>query len=160
MTDIPYGDILALVHELAHLMRVRFDQHARRHEMTRAQWVILIWLERSPGLTQKELAVHVEVEPITVARLVDRLEASGHVERRPDPDDRRVWRLHLTPAARPVLEEIARVRAQIFAALVGGDLNETALAVTEATLRTMKANLSNDLRPCPEPGLAAGEPST
>ena len=63
--------------------------------MTRAQWGILIWLERQPGISQKELAELLEVEPITVARLIDRLEARGMVERRPDPRDRRIWRLHL-----------------------------------------------------------------
>ena len=66
--------------------------------MTRAQWAILIWLERQPGLSQKELAEILEVEPITVARLIDRLEERGMVERRPDPRDRRIWRLHLLPA--------------------------------------------------------------
>ncbi|MBV9117137.1 MAG: MarR family transcriptional regulator, partial [Acetobacteraceae bacterium] len=71
--------------------------------MTRAQWAILIWLERQPGISQKELAELLEVEPITVARLIDRLEARGMVERRPDPRDRRIWRLHLCDPAFPVL---------------------------------------------------------
>lgn len=155
MSPAPTDDFLLLIHELAHLMRVRFDQFARRHDMTRAQWVILLRLERFPGLTQKELADAVEVEPMTVARLVDRLEASGHMERRPDPDDRRVWRLHLTRAAGPVLEEIGHVREQMLALLLGRDLSPQALAVTEATLRTMKANLSNESRAGFQPGEAA-----
>ena len=74
--------------------------------MTRAQWTILVHLERQPGLLQKELAEILEVEPITVARLIDRLEARAMVERRPDPMDRRCWRLHLTQAARPLLGEV------------------------------------------------------
>src|SRR6201989_853323 len=87
-------DLMFLLHDVARLLRVDADKRARAHGMTRAQWGILIWLERQPGLSQKELAEFLEVEPITVARLVDRLEARGMVERRPDPRDRRIWRLH------------------------------------------------------------------
>lgn len=150
MTTPSHTDILTLVHEVAHLMRVRFDQHARLHDMTRAQWVILIRLQHAPGLTQKELAVLLEVEPMTVARLVDRLEASGHVERRTDPDDRRVWRLHLTPQAEPILKEIDRVRIDMWRVLVGDTVSPQALALVEDTLRLMKANLCDDIRPCPQ----------
>ena len=92
-------DLLFLLHDVARLLRVDADKRARAHGMTRAQWGILIWLERQPGISQKELAELLEVEPITVARLIDRLEARGMVERRPDPRDRRIWRLHLLPPA-------------------------------------------------------------
>ena len=81
--------------------------------MTRAQWSILIWLDRQPGISQKELSELLEVEPITVARLIDRLEARGMVERRPDPRDRRIWRLHLLRPARDVLHEIDEHRADM-----------------------------------------------
>ena len=103
-------DLLFLLYDVARLMRVRADQHARLTGMTRAQWVILVWLERKPGITQNELASLVEVEPITIARLVDRLEARGVVERRHDPRDRRVRRLHLTEAAGPMLEVVHAYR--------------------------------------------------
>ena len=92
-------DFLFLLYDVARSMRTRADQRARARGMTRAQWVILARLERQPGLTQNEMAAIVEVEPITIARLVDRLEARGLVVRKADPRDRRVWRLHLTPAA-------------------------------------------------------------
>lgn len=137
-------DFLTVLHELAHLMRTRFDQRARLHDMTRAQWVILLKLERHPGLTQNELANLVEVEPITVARLVDRLQAKGMVERRHDPDDRRVWRLHLLPGAEPVLREITVARAEMMAQLLGDNVDPDALAKTAATLRLMKLNLIAD----------------
>ena len=88
--------------------------------MTRAQWGILIWLERQPGISQKELAELLEVEPITVARLIDRLEARGMVERRPDPRDRRIWRLHLKPPPTPVLFDIAQQRAEITRMVTAG----------------------------------------
>ncbi len=99
-------DLLTDIVTLARLIRTEADRRARAHGMTRAQWTILIQLERQPGLLQKELAELLEVEPITVARLIDRLEVRHMVERRADPGDRRCWRLHLTAAARPLLGEI------------------------------------------------------
>lgn len=106
-----HPDLLFLLHDVARLLRHDADKRARIHGMTRAQWVILFWLQRQPGLSQKELSEILEVEPITVARLIDRLEARGMVERRPDPRDRRIWRLHLLPPAVPVLEELHIERA-------------------------------------------------
>src|SRR5271165_5318177 len=100
------SDLLFLLHDVARLLRHEADRRASAHGMTRAQWVILFWLERQPGLSQKELAEILEVEPITVARLIDRLEGRGMVERRPDPRDRRIWRLHLSLPAHLVLREI------------------------------------------------------
>ena len=100
-------DPLILLHDVARTMRTRFDQKARAtHAMTRAQWIILSRLQRQPGMSQNEMAAICEVEPITVARLVDRLEARGLVERRNDPADRRIRRLHLLPAADPILQTI------------------------------------------------------
>jgi MarR family transcriptional regulator for hemolysin len=139
-------DLLFLLHDVARLVRVDADKRARAHGMTRAQWTILIWLKRRPGITQKELAELIEVEPITVARLIDRLEKSGMVERRPDPRDRRIWRLHLLAPAHPTLHEIDRQRADMARILTGG-LDETTLeTVTEALLR-MKSTLSPECRP-------------
>src|ERR1700732_4228374 len=106
-------DLLFLLHDVARLLRVDADKRARQHGMTRAQWGILIWLERQPGLSQKELAEILEVEPITVARLIDRLEGRGMVERRPDPRDRRIWRLHLSLPAHMALSGINRQRAEM-----------------------------------------------
>ncbi len=106
-------DPLVLLHDVARTMRTRFDQRARTRGMSRAQWIILARLERQPGLSQNELASICEVEPITVARLVDRLEKNGVVERRPDPRDRRIWRLHNLPGAQPILDEISEYRRQL-----------------------------------------------
>lgn len=149
MSTQPASDILSLLHEVAHLMRIRFDQKARAHDMTRAQWVILLRLESAPGMSQNELAQIIEVEPITIARLVDRLQARGFVERRHDPSDRRIWRLHLLPEARPLLEEIARVRAEMVAQVLGSNVTPEALARTEETLRLIKANLTCEGRCLP-----------
>ncbi len=139
MTDFK-RDLLFLLHDVARLLRVDADKRARCHGMTRAQWAILIWLERTPGISQKELAELLEVEPITVARLIDRLEARGMVERRPDPKDRRIWRLHLLPPAHPTLREIDQQRAEIVRMLATG-LDEATLEMMTEALVEMKATL-------------------
>src|SRR5271156_4663506 len=105
-------DPLILLNDVARLTRNRFDQRARTFGMTRAQCVILARLSRQPGLSQNEMAAICEVEPNSVGRLIDRLETRGLVERRPDPTDRRIRRLHLMPAAKPVLDEIDRTRIE------------------------------------------------
>jgi len=113
-------DPLILLHDVARIMRTRFDQRARGYGMTRAQWVILARLSRQPGLSQNEMAAICEVEPITVGRLIDRLEMRGMVERRSDPADRRLRRLHLLPPAQPILDEIARSREEFSEVLLSG----------------------------------------
>ena len=106
-------DPVVLLYDMARIMRSNFDQRAHTRGMTRAQWHILARVDRQPGLSQSELASICEVEPITVARLVDRLEKRGLLERRPDPRDRRIWRLHNLPAAQPILDEIAAYRREL-----------------------------------------------
>ena len=113
MSESLERDPLVLLYDLARIMRTKFDQRARAGGMTRAQWQILARVERQPGLSQSELAAICDVEPITVARLVDRLEERGLLERRPDPHDRRIWRLHNRAAAKPVLEEISAYRREL-----------------------------------------------
>lgn len=143
MSDQP--DLLFLLHDLARHLRLDADRRARSHGMTRAQWVILFYLERQPGLSQKELAELVEVEPISVARLVDRLEERGMVERRSDPGDRRIWRLHLLPPAHPVLAELHREREAILAGVTLG-LDPQAIGVVADALARMKCNVVAGLR--------------
>jgi len=138
-----HRDLLFLLHDVARLIRVDADKRARLHGMTRAQWAILIWLERQPGISQKELSELLEVEPITVARLIDRLEARGMVERRPDPRDRRIWRLHLLRPARDVLHEIDEQLADM-AHIVTAGINEEAIEVMTEALMRMKATLTQE----------------
>jgi MarR family transcriptional regulator for hemolysin len=134
-------DMLIVLHDVARLLRTRFDQTARAYGMTRAQWIILARLDRQPGMSQNELATICEVEPITVARLVDRLEARGMVERRADPSDRRVRRLHLLPASKPILAEIARYRESLDAEISDG-LNGPAREVFIDALLHIKTKLT------------------
>jgi MarR family transcriptional regulator, transcriptional regulator for hemolysin len=145
-------DFLFLLYDVARTMRTRADQRARARGMTRAQWVILARLERQPGLTQNEMAAIVEVEPITIARLVDRLEARGLVVRKADPRDRRVWRLHLTPAAAPVLREIGKYRAELHDLITAGMTPSLQKALTDGLLQ-MKVNLAAE---APAAGKAGG----
>ncbi len=138
------NDFLVLLYDVARQMRTRADQMARAHGMTRAQWVILARLERQPGLSQNELAALAEVAPITIARLIDRLEEMGLVERCPDPADRRIWRLRLTAKAAPHLRDIKRYRAEL-RALMTKDLEPEVLETVALGLRKMKDNLHSTL---------------
>ena len=138
-------DFMFYLHDVAHLLRILVDKRARMHDMTRAQWLILLRLHRQPGMSQKELAELLEVEPITVARLVDRLEQRQMVERRADPHDRRIWRLHLLPDAEPLISEIEAERNEIADMIRHGIAPETIAVVLEA-LKTMKATLCGELR--------------
>ncbi len=138
-------DVLFLLHDLARMLRLDADRRAGCHGLTRAQWVILFWLDRQPGLSQKELAEILEVEPITVARLIDRLEEHGMVERRADPGDRRVWRLHLLAPARPVLDALMEERASLVAHTTMG-LDGKTIAIVGAALARMKVNVVAGLR--------------
>jgi DNA-binding MarR family transcriptional regulator len=144
VSDSLQTDSLILIYDVARLMRTRADRLARQHGMTRAQWVILAWLENKPGLAQIELAELVEVEPITIARLIDRLETHGLVERRADAKDRRIRRLFLRDKALPVLEEIKAYRRQLSEVMSQGLSPDQATAATQALLQ-MKTNLTQDL---------------
>ncbi len=138
-------DPLFLIYDVARLMRVRADHEARAMGMTRAQWVVLMWLEREPGISQNELACLVEVEPITIGRLVDRLHARGFVERRADPKDRRVRRLHLTEAAKPLLGQINKYRMDLGNRLTAGG-DPSGLAGMTTALLPKKAKLLQEKR--------------
>lgn len=134
-------DLLMLLADVGRMLRTEIDRRASSHNMTRAQWVILVRLSFQPGLSQKELAELLEVEPITVARLVDRLEARDMLERRPDPSDRRVWRLHLKEAARTILGQVEWHRADLTERITA-KLDPSTVETTVKALRCMRATLS------------------
>ena len=106
--------------ETAHALRKAFDRMAVGLGVTRAQWKVLFRLERQPGLRQVELADLLDIEPITLCRIVDRLEESGLVERTSDPADRRAWRLHVTAQAQPLIEKLKAVAAELVDAAFAG----------------------------------------
>lgn len=143
------SDFLALLMVVARLSRVEADRRARQYGMTRAQWGILVHLQHKPGLSQKELSDILEVEPISVARLVDRLARAGLVERRPDDRDRRIWRLHLLPAVAPIMSEIDRHRQELSDFITEG-LSSSERDIALRILKHMKVNLLRELNAaCP-----------
>jgi MarR family transcriptional regulator for hemolysin len=130
-----------LLNDAARLMRKDFERRTRSLGLTRAQWQALFHLARNEGCNQATLADLLEVEPITLARLVDRLEAGGLVERRPDPGDRRARLLFLGERAHPLLEQLRALGAETReVALAGIDEDERTLLM--ALLTKMRANLS------------------
>lgn len=116
----PRREFAFLVNDVARLMRTYADQRARRLGMTRAQWAVMARLEHHEGLKQSELAEMLDLQPITLTRLVDRLCQNGMVERRPDPNDRRAKRLHLTPLARPLMDRLAELGQNMMGEVLDG----------------------------------------
>ena len=127
--------------ETAHAIRRAFDRRAAHLGVTRAQWRALAWLSRQPGLRQVELADHLDVEPITLCRIIDRLQDSGLVERRRDPDDRRAWRLHLTDTGVPLTEKLRALAAQLAREAFEGVPPEAVETLREALAR-VRDNIS------------------
>ena len=128
------------INDVARLLKTYADQRARDLGMTRAQWAVLARVERSEGLKQCELADTLDLQPITLTRLIDRLCDGGLIERRSDPDDRRAKRLYLTPAARPVLDGLTRLGQDIMATVLAG-IEPAAVEQLLALLLTLKTNL-------------------
>ena len=95
-----------LLHDIARLMRKKFDQRARSLGLSRAQWQLLVHLSRHEGINQSGLAEILEIENITLGRLVDRMEEAGWVERRADPRDRRARLLYTSEKVAPVMERM------------------------------------------------------
>jgi len=113
-----------ILNDVARLLRTYADYRAAQFGMTRAQWAVLVRLDRSEGLNQSELAEMLDLQPITLTRLLDKLCDSGLIERRPDPDDRRAKRLFLTSAARPLLEQLGTLGENTMASALEGVASE------------------------------------
>ncbi|HEY1473525.1 MAG TPA: MarR family transcriptional regulator [Pseudolabrys sp.] len=126
--------------DVARLLKTLADQRARQYGMTRAQWAVLFRLDRSEGLKQSELAELLDLQPITLTRLLDRLADNGLIERRADPNDRRVNRLFLTPAARPLLERLTLLGEDMMTSVLAG-LDAKATERMLRDLRLVKENL-------------------
>jgi MarR family transcriptional regulator for hemolysin len=116
----PQREFAFLVNDVGRLLRTYADQQARQFGMTRAQWAVLARLEYAEGLKQAELAELLDLQPITLTRLVDRLCANGLIERRADPADRRAKRLYLTAQARPLMNRLADLGEDMMAIVLEG----------------------------------------
>ena len=133
-------EVLFLVSDVARAMRTYIDQRAREHGMTRAQWGVLARLERHEGMTQAEMAEALEIQPISLVRLIDRLCLHGLVERRPHPRDRRANRLSLTERARSTLAQLVPLGRAV-AGEVLADLSEAEVADLVQKLLLMRNNI-------------------
>jgi DNA-binding MarR family transcriptional regulator len=134
-----------LLSDTARLLHHRFDERARAHGATRAQWKALLAVSRNEGIHQSGLADLLEVEPITLCRMVDRLEDAGLVERRRDPADRRAWQIFLTDKAHPVLAQLHEVADTLTARALAG-LSAGDIAALAASLHRIRDNLAPDFK--------------
>lgn len=131
-----------LLADVSRLMRRAFQQRLAGSSLTLAQARALVHVSRHEGVRQVDLADMLEVQPITLARLIDQLADAGLVERRADPADRRAYRMFLTPAAASHLAAIRQVATAIQADALR-DLDEQQAAIFSFVLRKMRDNLSS-----------------
>ena len=138
--------------ETATALRRAFDRRAVTLGVTRAQWRVLAKLSRTPGMRQIELADHLDMEAITLCRIVDRLAEAGLVERQADPLDRRAWKLVLTSKSKPLVRKLATLADDLSEEAFGGMAAEQREAV-----RTMLATIRDNVAAkCPR-GKALGQ---
>jgi DNA-binding MarR family transcriptional regulator len=136
--DENIGTMLA---QVSRLLRRSFDARARGIGVTRPQWQVLTLLSFNGGINQGGLAELLEVEPITLGRMIDRLQDAAMVERRADPTDRRAWKLFLTEKGQGLLDELRPFARDTYEAALEG-VDEAELAAVMAVLGRMRANLS------------------
>ena len=121
MSKLPAKREIAFqIMDVARMLRTYADQRARQFGISRAQWAVLIRIDRTEGLKQSELADILDMQPISLTRLLDRLAENGLIERRADPNDRRANRLYLKPAARPLLEQLAALGTDMMTTVLDG----------------------------------------
>jgi MarR family transcriptional regulator for hemolysin len=138
-------DFLFALFETQRMLRLYADKQATQFGITRAQWAVLAKLERTEGLKQSELAEMMEMQPISLTRLIDRLCDNDLIERRSDANDRRANRLYLRPAARPLLKKLGELRAEITRAALGHMSNAEAGDLVRQ-LETIKDNVRDAIQ--------------
>jgi DNA-binding MarR family transcriptional regulator len=136
----PQNSVGFLLHDVARLLRRNFNRRVQELGLTQTQWQLLAYLARQEGMRQAQIADLLEMQPISVARLVDRMEANGWIERRPDPEDRRAVNLFITAKAEPILEKMwehaAIARGEALAGIPKADQDKLM-----EVLAQMRANL-------------------
>lgn len=143
----PYVRIGFLVHDVSRMRRTLFDQEVKPLGITRAQWWALANLSRHEpeGMTQSELARLLDVGKVTIGGLIDRLEASGHVERQSDRQDRRIKRIFITEHGYAVIEAMADTGRRLNARIMQ-DIPTEQIRVAEEVMHRMKENLRTILQ--------------
>ena len=140
MVPDPERSLGFLIHDVARLLRRNFNRGVQALGLTQTQWRAIAQLSRNEGINQVTLADILEVQPISLARLLDRMQASGLIERRPDPRDRRAVQLYLTAEAEPILAALRAQAAETHRQALGEMAEEGHDQLIEA-LRTLKRNL-------------------
>lgn len=131
----------AMISQVARLLRRSFDERARGIGVTRPQWQVLSLLTLNEGINQGGLAEILEVEPITLGRMIDRLQDADLVERRADPADRRAWRLHITPKGNELLTTLRPFAHETFELALEG-IDSASRDALMAMLDRIRSNLS------------------
>lgn len=148
----PHRSFGFLLHDIARMLRKNFTRRVQSLGLTQTQWQALAHLSRNEGVRQVVLAEILEIQPISLARLVDRLEAAGWVERRTDPGDRRAFQLFLTDRAKPLLKRMwdtaRQIREEAMAGLSPDDQAKMieALCTIKGNLMAMDKNAERDTR--------------
>jgi MarR family transcriptional regulator, transcriptional regulator for hemolysin len=145
-----------MINDVARMLRTYADYKGAQFGVTRAQWAVLVRLDRFEGLKQSELAEMLDLQPITLTRLLDRLCENGLIERRADPNDRRAKRLFLTAAARPLLEQLGVLSEETLGTALVGVSRESVEQIV-AQLAVVKENLRQAIQQ--RTPAAAGEQS-
>lgn len=126
--------------DVARLLKTYADQRARQFGISKAQWAVLVRIDRHEGLKQSELAEMLDLQPISLTRVLDRLAENGLIERRPDPNDRRANQLYLMPTARPLLDQLSVLATDMMKTVLEG-LDAKTIERTLRDLGLVKDNL-------------------
>ena len=130
-----------LLTDAAHLLRKLIDRRLQPLGLSRAQWSVLAILSNREGLSQSQISDELEIEKSTTGRLIDQVERSGWIERRPIPGDRRLWGIHLTDRARQLIAEVESIVLNTRAEMLRGLSAEQQQTLSEM-LQAVKSNLS------------------
>lgn len=142
MDQLPPSKVLGiLLHDVSRLLRRQLDQRAQTIGLTSAQWRVLAYLARCEGSNQANLADYMDMEPITLSRQLDRMVAAGMAERRPDPGDRRAYRLYLTEPGRLLITSFRKISTEVMREAVDGIGDAEIDRLTELLFR-MRSNLT------------------
>jgi MarR family transcriptional regulator for hemolysin len=139
--DNPKRSIALKLFALARQIRLGFDQGVKKNGVTRAKWTLIAAVARNPGATQRTIAAALEVTEVTAGRMIDCLCATGHLERRENPNDRRGYRVYLTPEAQPILDRLGEV-AEVLEDELFEAFDEEDLARLESLLDRISRNVT------------------
>ncbi len=132
-----------LIHDAARLMRKRFEARASNLGLSAAQWRLMVRVTKEEGVAQARLAELLEIEPISVSRLIDRMEEAGWIERRADASDRRVRMIFPTPKARQAYAQVKSLAGEVYEEALAGISGDDRRFLIQG-LRTLVENLSDD----------------